>query len=384
MRVAVYHPWIYLKSGLERTLMELKRRSRHQWTLYTSHFDAEGTYPELREMGVREVQRVSVQRRYSAVLQAAWRIVNTRLPEQEFDALVISCEGLGSLMNFRNHRRPLLCLCFTPLRAVYDAEYRRRHVAKHRLLRPLVWLAEAGFRVLDRLAWRHYRRVFCITRTVRQRVLDGGLCAPDQVEVAYAGISAERIAASDTFERFFFLPGRIMWTKNIELGLDAFRHFAATPEGQGFALVVAGMVDRKSQPYFESLRARAADMPQVQFRTDLSDAEMEDLYRRCHALLFTAFNEDQGLTPLEGATKGKTVVAVNRGGPTETVVHGHTGLLVEPEPQAFAQAMGQLVANPALNRRLGAAALEHCRQFTWSAFVERIDCYLDELEGAPR
>ena len=35
MRLAVYGSWIYLKSGIERSLVELFRRSRHEWTLYT-------------------------------------------------------------------------------------------------------------------------------------------------------------------------------------------------------------------------------------------------------------------------------------------------------------------------------------------------------------
>ena len=27
MKIALYHPWIYLKSGLERTILEIARRS---------------------------------------------------------------------------------------------------------------------------------------------------------------------------------------------------------------------------------------------------------------------------------------------------------------------------------------------------------------------
>ena len=121
MRIAIYHPWIYLKSGLERTILEICRRSRHSWTIYTSHFDAAGTYPELSEMNVVELPRVSVNRRYGAVINAAARIATTRL-EGDHDVLVISCDGLGSLINFRNHTKPSVCLCFTPLRAVYDEE----------------------------------------------------------------------------------------------------------------------------------------------------------------------------------------------------------------------------------------------------------------------
>lgn len=43
------------------------------------------------------------------------------------------------------------------------------------------------------------------------------------------------------------------------------------------------------------------------------------------------------------ACAGKPVVAVNSGGPVETVVHGETGLLCEPTPAAFAAALRTLL-----------------------------------------
>ena len=44
MRVALYYPWIYLTSGAERIILELSGRSRHSWTLFTSHFAPEQTF----------------------------------------------------------------------------------------------------------------------------------------------------------------------------------------------------------------------------------------------------------------------------------------------------------------------------------------------------
>ena len=41
------------------------------------------------------------------------------------------------------------------------------------------------------------------------------------------------------------------------------------------------------------------------------------------------------------------VVAVNSGGPTESVVDGETGFLVPPDPAAFATALGRILDTPA-------------------------------------
>jgi hypothetical protein len=45
MRVAAYYPWIYLRGGAERTILETLRRSRHDWTLFTNRYDREATFP---------------------------------------------------------------------------------------------------------------------------------------------------------------------------------------------------------------------------------------------------------------------------------------------------------------------------------------------------
>lgn len=379
MKIAIYHPWIYVKSGLERTIMEIKSRSRHDWIIYTSHYSPEGTYPELKSMGVVELGKVSVQRRYGAVLAAAWRIARTRLDPSAHDAVLVCCDGLGSFINFRNSDKPLACLCFTPLRAVYDSEYKKRHLARYGWKRPLLSAFEFGYRLIDKLAWRRYRHAFCITETVKKRVTDGGLFPAAHIEIAHAGITGERIQPSNVFEPFFFLPGRIMWTKNIELGIAAFKALHARGD-RDIELVVAGMVDRKSEPYLEKLKELAQGAP-IRFETNLTDAQMQDYYRRCHATLFTAFNEDQGLTPLEAGTYGKPVVAVNRGGPTEMIRDGVSGYLVEPEPEAFADAMQSLLDDPEHARRLGLGGAERCRLFTWEAFVEKIDAYFDTFQA---
>ena len=383
MRVAIYYPWVYLKSGIERTLMEIMRRSRHDWTILTSHYDADGTYPDLKEMGVVELQRVSVKRRYGTVLRAAATITGTKIDMSQYDALFISCEGLGSLLNFRNHAKPVACLCFTPLRAVYDHVYRERHIEYHRAMLPAALLMEAVYKVIDRLAWRYYDRVFCISECVKRRVLEGRLARPDQIAVAFPGIDGGKIAPSDTFEPFFFLPGRIMWTKNIQLGIEAFQRLREQT-GADFRLIIAGMVDGKSQSYYEYLQGLANDDPSIEFIVNPSEAEMQNLYRRCYTLLFTAFNEDLGLTPLEAMACGKPSIAVNRGGPLEIIVHDQTGLLIEPEPEAFHAAMAAMVADPARVRAMGKAGAAHAQNFTWDKFVAILDAYVDTLGAEAR
>jgi glycosyltransferase involved in cell wall biosynthesis len=378
LRIAIYHPWIYVKSGLERTILEIKRRSRHDWEIFTGYYDQESTYPELEHMGVTELKRVSVTRRYATVIRAGLTIARTRIDRPGIEAVVVCCDGLGSFINFANPGLPSVCLCFTPLRAVYDPEYRARHLSRNPVTRGIQLAVETVYRRLDRRAWRHYGHVFCISNEVKRRVLDGGLCGEDRIEIAYPGIDGATRSRSDHREPFFFLPGRIMWTKNIELAIDAFRRFQARG-GAGFTLKIAGMVDQKSRPYYQQLRKQAGTDPSVEFVVDPTDATMRDHYRACYAVLLTAFNEDLGITPMEAGAHGKPVIAVDRGGPREVVVHEQTGLLVEPESEAFALALSRLAGDPELAIRLGAANFDRSSLYTWDRFVGSIDGYFDVL-----
>ena len=376
MRIALYHPWIYLKSGLERTILEIARRSRHDLEIHTSHYDREATYPELKQFGIRETSRVSVKRNYATVLTASARIACTRLPLGRADALVVCCDGVGTFITLRNAAIPVVNLCFTPLRAVYDLEYRTRHLSRQGLARFPALLAEKAYMAIDRILWRRYRCVVCISETVRDRVAQGGLRRRENMAVLYPGVDGAVIAASDHFEPFFFLPGRIMWTKNIELGIAALQAFRRAT-GRDYRLVVAGMVDEKSREYLARLRAMIGNDNAISIHIAPSDAEMGAYYERCTAVLFTAFNEDLGLTPMEAMARGKPVIAVNRGGPREVVEHGVTGYLVDAAPGAFCDAMTCLTSDHARLRAMGRAGLERVKQFTWERFVRELDNVLE-------
>ena len=65
------------------------------------------------------------------------------------------------------------------------------------------------------------------------------------------------------------------------------------------------------------LRARAG--PTVHFLGWQPDAAIREHYRRCRALLFPG-EEDFGIVPVEAMACGTPVIALGRGGATETVV----------------------------------------------------------------
>ncbi len=349
----------------------------------TNRYEADSTFDALRTANIVELARVSVKRSFHHVAFAGWRMLRQKLDLADQDALVVFCEGIGDLVAFRNHEVPVICFCLTPLRAAFDSFYQVEYLKMHQnqwYRRFALKIGAAAFRVVDRRAWKHYTHVFAISHEVKRRILNGKLCPADKVSMIYPGIDLYQLNPSGVYEKNFLLCSRIMWTKNIELGIDAFLDLQARrADLRDFTLTIAGFVDQKSRPYIARLRERVAGCPQIKFVESPSDQELFALYQACYTVLYTPLNEDWGLVPLEGMALEKPVVAVKRGGPRETVLHGETGFLVDPEPNAFSAAMEMLADDPSRVRRMGKAGRAHVQRYEWTQFCNTLDEYLDTV-----
>ena len=154
--------------------------------------------------------------------------------------------------------------------------------------------------------------------------------------------------------------------------LDPWKRMELAIEGAaagGFPLVIAG-----SGPDEERLRKVAArSKANVDFRGAVSDEELLSLYAGCGAVLFTPADEDYGYIALEAFLSKKPVVTcTDSGGPLEFVVDGETGRVTAPNGPAVGAAAAELLAAPALARRLGETGYEAVRGMTWEGVVNAL------------
>jgi glycosyltransferase involved in cell wall biosynthesis len=380
MRVACYYPWLYLCSGAERTILEVALRSRHEWTVYTNHFAPAGTFPGFAKVPVRELSRISVKRSYLQAAKAAATMLLQRLPANEHEVLMVHSEGLGDLVTFRNHSKPVLCYCHTPLKVIHDPYARDEYLKRNPAKAPMLSVFGGVFRFVDRLAWKRYSFILANSQTVRARILEAGLAKEERIEVLHPGVDCTEIVPGARFDKYFLAVARIKWWKNIELSIEAFKRFrASTPMSSDFRLIVAGQVDDGSVGYFKKLQALARTCAGVEFVPNPSRSRLDALYSSCYAAVNTTLNEDWGIVPIEVNAYAKPVIAVNRGGPTESQADGQTGFLVPAEPEAFARAMAVLAADEQLARTMGRAGRKRARRYDWSHFVNRIDDVVEEM-----
>ena len=76
----------------------------------------------------------------------------------------------------------------------------------------------------------------------------------------------------------------------------------------------------------QKLKKISSNSPLVSFVGQIGDRKLLKYYQQCLALICPQI-EDFGLTPLEAQACGKPVIAFNKGGIAETVIHRKTGIL---------------------------------------------------------
>jgi len=141
-----------------------------------------------------------------------------------------------------------------------------------------------------------------------------------QAEVIYPPVDVDAFPLRESKEPFYLAASRMVPYKRMPLIAEA---FAAMP---GRKLVVVG-------DGTELAKVKAAAGPNVEVLGYQSNDVLRDLMQRARAFVFAA-EEDFGITPVEAMACGTPVIAFGRGGATETVSDGVTGLFFQHQTVA--------------------------------------------------
>lgn len=116
--------------------------------------------------------------------------------------------------------------------------------------------------------------------------------------------------------------------------------------------------------------------------------DVEQVYAAADVVVCASDFESYGKANLEAMACGKPVVSTRRGGPSETVIDGKTGFLVDAgDAEGLAKHVIQLLRNRDLRRTIGDAGRAHIlKNFsavaTANAYVETFEALLTENDGA--
>lgn len=145
-------------------------------------------------------------------------------------------------------------------------------------------------------------------------------------------------------------------------------------------MIIAGGYDERvdeNRQYYEeliSLADRYQLSDSVIFLRSITTQMKTVLMKHSTCLLYTPDKEHFGIVPVEAMYLQCPVIAVNSGGPTETVVDGVTGFLCIPDAKAFSDTMALFIDSPELTKQLGKSGHQHVKMhFSFSAYSEKLN-----------
>jgi len=198
----------------------------------------------------------------------------------------------------------------------------------------------------------------------------------DNIKVLYPAIDLSKFTPPDFTNASSTQPivslNRYERKKNIDILLHAYAILLQKIEDKEMLpkLIIAGGYDPRNTEnveYFAQLQTLAhqtLSIPShlIEFQRSLSDQQRSTLLQKSLCVVYTPFREHFGIVPLEAMYAGSPILAVNSGGPCETVLHGETGYLVENTPSAFADALYHIIRLSEEDRRkMALTAHQHIR-----------------------
>lgn len=252
-----------------------------------------------------------------------------------------------------------VCYCHTPMRYIWNMyhDYRENAGRLARLAMPplthylRMWDVGTAARVDSFVA-----NSMTVSRRIRRYYgADSTVIHPPVDTNAYHQASPSELGD------FYLMAGELVRYKRPDLAVQAFNDMKLN-------LVVIGggeMLDELRRMAGSTVTVLGAQPFDV----------LKSHYARCRALIFPG-EEDFGMVPVEAMASGRPVIAYGKGGATETVVAGETGVFFDTQSvEAIIAAVRRLETMDIDPARIAA----HARQFGREQFVHRMRAHIDDL-----
>ena len=327
-RVAIVHEWLVTYAGSEKVLEEMLQVFPEADIFCALDFLPERFRGRLKNSKIRTsfIQRLPLARHLHRYFLALMPIAVEQHDLSAYD-LVISNSHAVAKGCLTGSSQLHISYCYTPIRYAWDLQFQylaesnllwglRSIIARWTLHKIRIWDARTPLSVDAFIACSHY-----IARRIRK------IYRRDST-VIYPNVDVENFQLGQQDGDFYITASRIVPYKHIPLIINAFKQMPARK------LVVIG-----AGPLLKECIAIAPS--NVRVLGYQPDEVLRDHLMRARAFIFAA-EEDFGIAPVEAQACGTPVIAFGKGGATETVIDGETGLFFhEQSSEAIVKAVDE-------------------------------------------
>ncbi|MCF7820723.1 MAG: glycosyltransferase [Candidatus Pacebacteria bacterium] len=211
-----------------------------------------------------------------------------------------------------------ICYCHTPTRYLWSDTHQYLNELKYnKYIKKLISLILTRLRMWDKTAADRVDYFIANSKTVQKRIKK--YYRRDST-VIYPPVDTDKFYIS-TGEKDYFLAGcRLAPYKRVDMVIEAFKSL-----GSDYKLKVFGDgIDKKR------LEKIANGASNIEFLGRVTDEEKAKLYSNAKAYI-NPQEEDFGITAVESLASGRPVIAYKKGGATETVSDGVSGLFFKKQ-----------------------------------------------------
>jgi glycosyltransferase involved in cell wall biosynthesis len=362
MKVAIIHYWLVGMRGGEKVI-EALCEMYPQADIFTHVYVPELVSDRIRQHRIIPTFINSLPRassRYKTYLPLM-PLALEQLDLRGYD-LVISSESGPAKGIIAPSDAVHVCYCHTPLRYVWNMYHDYRNSAG-RVARLMMPPLTHYLRMWDVTAAARVDSFVANSATVARRI-HRYYGAPSVVIHPPVDTGAFSIAAPSELDEYYLMAGELVSYKRPDLAVRAFNEMK-------LKLVVIG-----GGEMLDEIRRLAG--PTVTVLGSQPFGVLKQHYARCRALIFPG-EEDFGMVPVEAMASGRPVVAFGRGGATETVATGVSGVFFANQSvEAISSAVRSLADIKIDPEKIVA----HANQFGRDQFFQKMRAHIDGLLAA--
>jgi glycosyltransferase involved in cell wall biosynthesis len=373
MRVAIVHHWFLSRAGGERVFDTIASMFPTA-DVFTLFLDKEKFSAALhnRKITTSFLDKIPAAQKAHRHLLPFYPLAVEMLDLTGYD-LVISSDSGPMKGVLTDPHSTHICYCHSPMRYLWDG-----HSNYHRSMSPLIraifgitshyvrnWDYSAAQRVDHFIANSNY--VAARIRKYYRR----------ESTIIHPPINTSGSYLSTRHDNYYLAVGRLVPYKRTDVIINA-----CIKLGRKLVIVGDGPERKKLERHSPK---------NIEFRGELDDSALRNLYARARALLFAA-DEDFGLVPLEAQCYGRPVIAFGKGGSLETVIGtfapireqtsdkdaAMTGVFFDAQT-ADSLATAILSFESSEENFLPMDARNHARKFDTAVFVDRLRSFINSV-----
>ncbi len=313
LKIAIIHEWFVDYSGSERVVEQLLHLYPNADLFSVIDFMPEHLRKHMlhKKATTSFIQRLPFAKKHYRNYLALMPLAIEQLDVSGYDLVISSSHAVAK--GVLTHANQLhICYCHSPIRYAWDLYHQYlRESGLHK-----------GFKGFIAKMMLHYIRMWDFTTVNRvDHFIANSAYIGRRIQkvynrestVIYPPVDVESFTLTHQKDDFYLTASRMVPYKKMDMIVEA---FAQMPDKK---LVVIG-----DGPDFQKVKAKAG--PNVTMLGYQPFQVLKDHLQRARAFVFAA-EEDFGILPVEAQACGTPVIAFGKGGASETVVDGQTGIL---------------------------------------------------------